>query len=234
MRPRALVVAALSVLTGAAPLAQRPALHTLLAAYLHAQGAWTPIRPRTRALHWSVTQGSVTGSETALFSGDDYRIDRAVGGRQTAEGSFEGYVWSQTQAGAVSSEPGIEERIAADERALRNALAQHDERAAGIRISGDVRQPFDAYIIAVDPQAGARELLYVDKSTSLLDERVLWYRGERVVFTYGDYRTTLGLTFAWHVRETVEGAATIDMRLQDVQIGDPVDRALLAPPTSPR
>lgn len=221
-------------LVAAAPHAQRLSpLATVLRAYEHAQGTWTPGRPRTRVLHWSVTEADLTGTEVQTASGADYRVDRTLGGSSEAEGSLGGRSWSQNNNGEVTVESGVHQRVAIDDRAFESALSHPQLPSGEVRFDGRVSQPYDAFVIVVNPPSGVLETLYIDAATSLLDERVLSYPGHTIVYTYDDYRTTLGLTFPWHVHENIDdGRQEIDMRLTDAQIGGPVDPSLLAIPTS--
>jgi hypothetical protein len=75
--------------------------------------------------------------------------------------------------------------------------------------------------------------MYIDAKTWLLDESVIHDPGHLRVVTFDDYRTTLGLTFAWHQHDSIDnGRQEMDLRLQDVQIGGPIDPSRIAIPHS--
>lgn len=234
-RMRSLATCALVlVLTAAAPPASHLSpLQSVLSAYQRALGSWTPDRPRTEIFRWNVTEGDLTGTEVDVTSGSDYRTDRTLGTSTESEGSLGGRAWSENNNGEVTYESGIHDRIEIDQRAFENALQNPHLAFGNVRLEGVVTQPYDAYLVVVDPPSGVPETLYIDTSTSLLDERVVSYPGHTLTFTYGDYRTTLGLTFPWHVHETIDnGLREVDRRLGDAEIGVPVDPSLIAIPPS--
>ncbi len=234
---RSSLVVVLAVLTvSAAPAhraAPRSALVGVLRAYRTALGTSTPGRPRTRVLHWSITEGDLSGTEADVFSGDDYRTDSTIGSVTDAQGSIGGHGWSQNANGEIMEESGVHDRVTIDDNAFTAAVLNPRAAPTGVRLVGHVSQPYDAYEVLVDPPSGVPQTLYIDARTSLLDERTVNYPGHTMVFTYSDYRTTLGLSFAWHVHENIDnGLREIDRRLVDAQVGGPIDPSLIAMPQS--
>ncbi len=207
-------------------------LNSVLAAYKRAQGTWTTGRPETSLTHWTIAYGDLQGTETDIVDGTNSRTDSTLGDSSESYGTFDGRDWDMNSNGEVFTESGVHTRLAVDDRALHAAMgAVHGEQY--VRLTGRVSKPFDAYVVEVDPPKGVFEQLYIDATTWLLDERFIRYPGHTTTYTYDDYRTTLGLTFPWHIHASIDdGRQEQDMRLQDVQLGSPVDPSTIAIPQS--
>ncbi len=175
-------------------------LQHVLSAYHRALGTIAPGRGATRVLRWSVTAGGETGTCTEIDSGDNSGIDTVLG---------------------PTREQGI---LHADELA-RAAFNAATGASPNVRLLDEESRPYNAYVVKVDPPGGALEYYYIDRETSLLDAREIHYHGHETLITYEDYRVTLGLPFAWHIRLSTDNHGTEDFRLEDMQSGVPIDLA---------
>ncbi|MHB8433319.1 MAG: aspartyl protease family protein [Candidatus Tyrphobacter sp.] len=229
----ATVIVALALLQPAMASPALPARNDLawvLKAYRSAQGVWAPGRPQTRSFQWTLVQGGLRGTETHIVSGSDERIDTTLGPSTLAEGTIGGVSWSMNANAEVVVDSGIHRSLAIDDAALRAATGARGP-TRGVRLAGHVLRPVDEYDVQVDPPGGVLEDLYINARTWTLDRRVVRYPGRTVMYAYDDYRTTLGIRFAWHVHESIDGGRQeIDLRLQDVALGSPVDPSRLAMP----
>jgi hypothetical protein len=204
-------------------------LSSVLAAYRRASGTVAPGRPDTRVLRWTIAIGGMTGTETALQSGSDERTDTILGPAHEAAGTLGGRGWSMNANGEVVMERGIHRGEQVDDATFRAATGP----SSAIVLVGHMTEPFDAYVIKVDPTGGVLEYLYIDRATSLLDARAIHRHGHSDLVTYDDYRTTLGVTTAWHAQDSIDdGRQVEDYRLQDIALGVPVDPSQLAIPQS--
>ncbi len=204
-------------------------LQHVLSAYRHAIGTVAPGRGATRILHWSVTIGAETGTRTDIESGNDNRIDTVLGPMHDAEGVLGGQYWSMNENGEVVSAQHIHRAEELDDAAFNAATGLSPD----VTLTGYTTQPYDAYVVKVNPPGGALEDYYIDRRTSLLDAREIQLHGHTTLVTYDDYRVTLGLPFAWHVHVSIDNdRETEDFRLEDMQSGEPIDPSSIAIPQS--
>lgn len=214
----------------APPAGIAPAATTLAAvvsAHRKAVGRLTPGLPKTRTEQWTVRITGQDGVETAADSANDERDDTTLGPFHTATGTIAGRSWDQNANGEVVVEHGIHHL---DEISAR-ALATQDAR--GVRLLGTVTTPVDAYVVKVAPAGGRLEYLFYSRATGQIVRRESARRGRRHVTTYDDFRTTSGVTEAWHIH-TSDGRPENDgdFKLTALTMGRAVDPKLLAIPTA--
>jgi len=186
-------------------------------------------RPQTRVEQWTYTDGTRSGTQTTYRSGNDYREDRSLGPFHYAHGELGGKTWEQNSNGLTRFLSGIHERTDVNDYALAHLLLA----SSGAQLLGEVASPVPAYVVKVAPQNGYVEYAYFDAATYLLvqDERA--ESGQRVVWTYDDFRTGNGVRTPWHIHES-NGLPNDDQdwKLQSATIGQPVDPSKLAVPAS--
>lgn len=239
MRTNALLVAALAVaLLGAdattddgtaAPAGITPANTTLaavLALHRKAVGRLAPGLARTRDEQWKVQIGGLDGTQSSVEDGKNDRDDTTLGPFHTATGTWNGRDWHQNENGEVVLERGLHHL---DDISARALAAQ----GRGVSLLGTVTSPVPAYVVKVAPPGGRIEYLYYARDTGLIVRRDEARRGRRHVATYGDFRTTDGVTEAWHVH-TTDGRAENDgdYTMTALTMGQPVAAAQLAIPAA--
>ncbi len=204
-------------------------LKKLLTLHEKAGGRLAIGTPHTRAATWSIEQGTLTGTLTSTFSGKDYREDTALGPFHSAEGRLDGKKWQQNRNGLTRTISGVHQRDTVNEYALAHALAPD----SGVTLLGEVVSPIDAYVVKVDPKGGRIEYVFYDKSTYAVvrDESAL--EGQRVIYTYDDFRVTQGVREAWHThRSNGFKDDDQDWKMQSLVWGAGIDPAKLAIPPS--
>ena len=72
------------------------------------------------------------------------------------------------------------------DRAFRDPSDDRDVRLAGESVA------LNAYVVEINPPAGRREWLYIDKRTGNITRREYVERRRRYVSTYDDYRAVEG------------------------------------------
>jgi hypothetical protein len=237
MRRDVLLIAALAVaLMGAdaagddgtaAPAGIAPANTTLaavMAAHRKAVGRLAPGVPRTRTEQWNVHLEGLDGTQTSAEAGKDDRNDSTLGPFHRADGTFGGRGWHQNENGEVVLEHGLHQLDDVSDRAVAT-------QSKGVTLLGAVAAPVAAYVVKVAPPGGRIEYLYYARDTGLLVRRDRSVRGRRRITTYADFRTTAGLTEAWHVH-TTDGRLENDgdYTMTALALGKPVDPSLLAIP----
>lgn len=183
----------------------------------------------TAAETWKITQGELAGTRELLLSGDNYREDVTLGPFHTASGEYGGKQWLQNENGETRMQTGVHQRDDVDDAALANATRKN----SGVTLLGTVTAPLEAYVVKVAPEGGRTEYVYYDLKTYLITRIDRAVEDRRVVTVYDDFRTTGGVTRAWHIH-TSNGLAgdDRDSRLQTLDTGTPVDAAKLAIPPS--
>lgn len=181
-----------------------------------------PASPREISEKWTVKTNDLSGTETYLELGDDYRSDSNVGKLHSAEGRVHGKSWHQNYNGYVVVETGVHRRDETNTSALAHALQGN---VAGVSVIGEVADP-PAYVVKVAPADGRVEYRFYDKNTHLLVRTERAVEGQRVVTVYDDFRTTDGVTRAWHIRRG-DGRPynDEDSRLESLDQTTPIDPA---------
>lgn len=217
----------------------RISLAHLLAAYDGAEGQLAPGTEHTLIEHRTITRDGVSGAIAVTESGDDERIDETLGLSAIAYGTLAGRDWDMNANGEVVVEQGIHRADEIDHEALQRAIARHGVTSE-VRLLGRISTPVDAFVVEVDPHGGVPEYLYIDSATSHLDAEVLQYPEYTERYTYDDYRTTGGLSFAWHTTISRHDARTsvtqvpgvIDERIQEARVGVQIDPYQITIPQS--
>jgi hypothetical protein len=202
-------------------------LDAVLAHHRSAAGRLPATKVYTRQERWSLSRGALSGTLDAVSDGSNEREDETLGPSTVARGTFQGRSWRMNANGQVAFGAGIHRQSEVNAAAVR-ALAH-----PGVTLLGQVTDPFEAYVVKVDPPEGRLEYRFYDKTTYLIDRVETVEDGRRITTVNTDYRTTDGLTEPWHVRVTDGFASNDEDRvLQTLQIGGSVAAALVAVPTS--
>jgi hypothetical protein len=200
-------------------------LSTILTRNRFAEGKLAPGTARTRAEHWAISYGTLSGTRDEWRDGSNYRVDEVLGPDRQGWGVSEGRHWRQNANGQITFENGLHERDTIDRTALSSASSPN------VTLLGRVATPVDAYVVKVDPAGGRLEYVFFDASTWLVDRVEEIRDGRRTTTTFSDYRTTKGLVEPWHVHWS-DGFATNDgdELLQSLAIGDPLAASQVAIP----
>jgi len=216
----------------AAPAGIAPTSVTLaavIAAHRKAIGRLAPGALKTSVERWAIKTEGLEGTESYVERDRDSRVDRTLGPLHTAYGMLAGRDWHQNENGEVVVERGL--HVIDDVSAHALATLSKD-----VTLLGTVAKPVSAYVVKVAPKGGRLEYLYYDRSTYMIVRTERARNGRRIVTALDDFRTTAGLTEAWHYT-TSDGRPENDgdYRMTSLDIGKPVDAALVAMPaaTSP-
>jgi hypothetical protein len=162
---------------------------------LHKRAAGT--LSRTRKDTWALVDGDLTGTQTYLVSGDDFREDTTLGPFHTARGSLGGHPWSQNANGLTVQLSGIHQRADVDREALASGAKQ-----SGVSLLGEAYAPLEAYVVKVDPPDGQVEYIFYDAQSYLIVRTETAIEDLRIVDTFDDFRATNGVQRPWHIHES--------------------------------
>lgn len=189
-----------------------------------AAGASTwPARVET----WNYVASGVRGVETGRFQHGRFVAVLTYGPFTRRFGDDGKTRWMQDAAGFTRRVTSDDTRDAIDTAALESS----DPDRRGVSVAGTVTAPMDAVVLYVDPPDGRPEYRYYDRRTMHLVRVDAWADGRTVTTTYDDYRTTGGLTEAWH-RHVTNGLPgdDSDWRLQSATPAPVSPPAAFAPP----
>jgi hypothetical protein len=186
----------------------------------------------TRAEQWSVAERGLTGTYAETDSGDDYCATLTLGPFVTMSGRRHGQSWRQDENGLTILRQDIHQKTAVSEKALGYALDHPQAPGPGISLLGEATQPVDAYVVQIHPDGGRLVWLFFDAATGLIDRDESVIAERRIVTQYDDFRTTGGITEAWHHRVSDGRPANDeDWTLTTLRFDAPVtDAALAIPP----
>jgi len=175
-----------------------PTTETLDHVLLQAKSARGTLRAEARATleAWDFRDGEISGTETDLDAGDEYRYDRTYARLHSASGRYKGRSWHQGYSGYTVIEGGIHDR---DDRNVAALAEASDGVTHGVALIGEAASP-EAFVVKVAPPGGRVEYRFYDKKTFLLVRRERAVYDQRVVTTFEDFRTADGVTRPWHFR----------------------------------
>jgi hypothetical protein len=205
-------------------------LKKLLALHAVAVGHAPKGSARMRIDTATIQDGTLTGTQTSVVSGNDYRDDTTLGPFHSAEGHLDGKDWVHNRNGLTRTLSGIHQRDDINAYALEHPFAPQ----SGVALLGEVQSPVHAYVVKVSPKGGRIEYVFYDASTYLIVRDESAVEGRRVVYTYDDFRVTNGVKEAWHThRSNGFKDDDEDWKLQSLQYPATIDPSKLAvPPTS--
>lgn len=144
---------------------------------------------------WRLFQDGTVGSYKLNQLGRDVRETTTLGPLTYERGVLHGVHWEQVRNGIVVTYPGIhEQREAVSEHAFRDPSDERD-----VHLIGDSPQ-FGAFVVEVNPPAGRREWLYVDKHTGFVVRKEWIARRRRYVSSFDDYHLVEGVALPSRVR----------------------------------
>jgi predicted aspartyl protease len=137
---------------------------------------------------WRLYQDGTVGSFKVNRLGRDVRETTTLGPLAYARGALRGVHWEQTRNGLTFTYPGVhEQRDAISDHAFRDPTDDRD-----VRLMGDSTQ-FGAYVVEINPPAGRRVWLYVDKHSGLVVRKEWIARRRRYISTFDDYHLVEGV-----------------------------------------
>ena len=137
---------------------------------------------------WRLYQDGTVGSFKINRLGRDLRETTTLGPLAYARGVLRGVHWEQTRNGLTFAYPGVhEQRDAISDHAFRDPTDDRD-----VRLMGDSTQ-FGAYVVEINPPAGRRQWLYVEKHSGLVVRKEWIARRRRYVSTFDDYHLVEGV-----------------------------------------
>lgn len=208
-------------------------LADILAAHVKAVGALPAGAKDTVAEHWAFTDSGLAGTEDLQRAGTDYH-SRIVAGPFVDEfGQYGSTRWHKDPNGFTSSTTEIDERSFYANRVVEDAADPKND----VTVLGETGAPRPAYVLQVKREGYKHpEFVFYDKVSAQV-VRIESVAGKRrLVATYDDFRTTDGISRAWHVHDT-DGRPQLDddWRLETLQYGAATpDQAFQMPPNTPK
>jgi Aspartyl protease len=180
---------------------------------------------------WTFTDAGVAGNEVLQRSGTNYHSTIVRGPFVEQYGQVDGKRWHQDANGFTSAASGIEDPSFTAVRVLEDAADPKND----VTVIGETSGANPAYVLQIKrPGFHHPEWVYYDKSTAQI-VRVEFVSGKRRdVQEYDDFRSTGGVTQAWHMHDT-DGRPELDddWRLVEFKRGLTVPSAVFAPPPNP-
>lgn len=205
-------------------------LAAILAAHDKAAGSSGGAAEATVA-KWTFTDAGVAGNEVLQRSGTNYHSTIVRGPFVEQYGQVDGKRWHQDANGFTSAASGIEDPSFTAVRVLEDAADPKND----VTVLGETSDANPAYVLQIKrPGFHHPEWVYYDKSTAQI-VRVEFVSGKRRdVQEYDDFRSTGGVTQAWHMHDT-DGRPELDddWRLVEFKRGLTVPSAVFAPPPNP-
>jgi hypothetical protein len=190
--------------TGVTPAALR--LADVLAAHEKAAGSLAPGPPNTVVERWSFVDSGLSGTEDLERSGEDYRSTITAGPFVERFGQHGADRWHQNANGFTSVTTALDERSFYAVRVLEDAADPKND----VTVLGQTAGDHPAYVLAVKlPGRRHPEWVFYDKSTWQIVRIESVSGTHRLVETYDDFRTTGGVTQAWHVHDS-DGRPELD------------------------
>lgn len=220
----------------AAPAGLTPATATLshiLKTYTAATGKRAAGAPDGSTETWTFTQAGENGTETLVRKGLDYYSRITTGPLVNEYGQFLGHRWHRDANGVVSAAQSVD-YTSFEMLLFTDSFNDAADPKNDVKVLGEIAQPQPAYVLEVKKTGEKHpEWVYYDKNTGLVDEIVRIIDDRRATATYGDYRSTNGLTQPWHIHYT-SGTASLDddFKRTSLSVGKAVDARQFAMPAS--
>ena len=181
-------------------------LAQILAAHEKAVGSLAPGVANTVVEQWSFTDSGLAGTEELIRAGDDYRSTITAGPFAERFGQHGSDRWHQNANGFTSATTALDERSFYAVRVLEDAADPKND----VTVLGQTAGDHPAYVLTVKlPGHRHPEWIFYDKSTAQVVRIESVAGTHRLVETYDDFRTTGGVTQAWHVHDT-DGRPELD------------------------
>jgi hypothetical protein len=199
-------------------------LADILAAHRRAVGTRPPNAPDTVVEHWTFVDSGFSGTEDLQRSGTDYHSRIVQGPFVDQYGQYGQTRWHQDANGFTCPTTEIDTRSFYATRVLEDAADPKNDAS----VLGETSGPKAAYVVEVKrPGYKHPEYIFYDKESAQVVRAESVIDKRRVVQTFDDFRTTDGISRAWHIHDS-DGRRELDddWVLQSVEYG-----STLAPET---
>jgi hypothetical protein len=172
-----------------------------------------------------------SGTYTEIDSGGDYVTKTQIGPTTFERGKYKNQSWQQDENGFTNLVSGVhqEEEVSSDTL----AAAVRGQDLSSVKLLGVVTSPVNAYVVEINPPGGRHEWVFIDTKSGRLVRREASRLGRRLVYTYDDFRTTNGITTAWHYHYADGRQGNdFDRRTTEIDYNQPVSPSDLAIPAS--
>jgi hypothetical protein len=177
---------------------------------------------------WKFVDSGLAGTETLQRLGTDYRSSIAQGPFIEQFGQVSGKRWHQDLNGFITATTAVDERSFYAVRVLEDAVDPKND----VTVLGITSGEHPAYVLQVKrPGYRHPEWFFYEKDSGQIVRHEFVVDKHRLIQTYDDYRTTDGITTAWHVHDT-DGRPELDddYTLQSVKHGLSFTADTFAPP----
>jgi hypothetical protein len=203
-------------------------LADILSANRRAAGVRPAGEPDTVVEHWAFIDSGLAGTEDLQRSGTDYRSRIVQGPFVDEYGQYGQTRWHQDANGFTSPTTGIDLLSFYATRVLNDAADPKNDAS----VLGETSGPKPAYVVQVKrPGYKHPEFLFYDKSSAQIVRAESVVEERRLIQTFDDFRTTHGLSRAWHIHDT-DGRPELDddWHLQSVDYGTPIAPSVFSMP----
>ncbi len=147
---------------------------------------------------WTFTDSGISGSETLERSGSNYHSVITSGPFVEQFGQLGDKRWHQDANGFTTPSSGVESQSFTAVRVREDAADPKND----VTIAGETSGPNAAVVLEVRvPGSKHPEWIFYDKTSAQIVRYEHVVRKRRVVETYDDYRTTDGVSEAWHIHD---------------------------------
>jgi hypothetical protein len=181
---------------------------------------------------WTFTDTGISGTESLERSGANYHSIIAFGPFVEQYGQLDDKRWHQDFNGFTSPSSGVEGKSFAAVRVLEDAADPKND----VDVIGQTTGNDPAYVLKIrKPQEKHPEWMFYSKATGQIVRYEFVWRKRRVVQTYDDFRTTNGITEAWHIHDS-DGRTELDddWHLASVDHGATIANSRFAAPVNDR
>jgi hypothetical protein len=179
---------------------------------------------------WTFTDSGISGSELLERSGSNYHSTITRGPFVEQYGQLNDKRWHQDVNGFTSPASGVENESFVAVRVLEDAADPKND----VEVAGETAGSNPAYVLKVRrPASKHPEWIFYDKTSGQI-VRLEYATGKRrIVQAYDDFRTTDGVTEAWHIHDS-DGRTELDddWHLVEVHHGATIADDRFAAPTS--
>jgi hypothetical protein len=178
---------------------------------------------------WTFVDSGVSGSETLERSGSNYHSTITRGPFSEQFGQLGDKRWHQDVNEFTTPSSGVEDESFTAVRVLEDAADPKND----VQVAGETSGSAPAYVLKVrQPGSKHPEWVFYDASSGQI-VRVEYVSGKRrLVQTYDDFRTSDGVTEAWHIHDS-DGRPELDddWHLVKVRHGATIANEQFAAPT---
>ncbi len=203
-------------------------LADILAAHRNAIGTRPANVLDTVVEHWSFVDSGLAGTEDLQRAGTDYHSRIVQGPFVDQYGQYGETRWHQDANGFTSTTTEIDTQSFYATRVLEDAADPKNDAT----VLGETPGTKPAYVVQVKrPGYKHPEFIFYDKSSAQIVRVESVATKRRFIQTFDDFRTTDGISRAWHIRDT-DGRPALDddWVLQSVSYGATLPPSTFAMP----